>query len=566
MLDQMRKNSRSLLISGLFVIIIVTFIISFGPQSRGTTCDQVTSDEHYAARVGGDVISNNDYRYGYFLSWGDRYPPKVARMQHVKERVMDELIERELLTSMAEKLGYVVTDEEVEAQIGEAKVTDLNGVTETLPLLQKDGQYSYDALKSFVRGRLQQTPNDFFAQQKKELLAQRVRKLVRSSVTVSPDEVKADFIRKNRQLNLEYMRFASRRQESEIAPTDAEISAFAAKNEAKLKEAYDQKKFLYEKAPAQRRLRQILVKVPHDADEKADKAAREKADALVEKLKRGAKSSGKDALMFAELARQSSDDAATKARGGDLGWRAKGGTNLQGDAEEKLFAAKEGTLVGPLKGNDGYVITKVEGSREGHIPFEKARAELAEEKLRQEQSVTRAKAAADAALAKAKENPSATLKTIFPPPSDTQEASAADSAAPRVEETGMSAIRMTPDGALIEGIGASNTLAKAAIALTTDKPLAGPVAVGDNFYVIRLKERKEPDLAEYERRKLDLAREAEAAKGYRVLMDWMKAVCVEARDAKRISVNLEMLKYNDEGNEQPSYEPCAGYSSNAFGG
>src|SRR5262245_35995119 len=108
MLDQMRKNSRSLLISGLFVIIIVTFIISFGPQSRGTTCEQVTKEENYAARVGNQVISNNDFKYAWYLEGGDTIPPKAARMRHVKERLMDQLIERELLTSMAEKLGYAV--------------------------------------------------------------------------------------------------------------------------------------------------------------------------------------------------------------------------------------------------------------------------------------------------------------------------------------------------------------------------------------------------------------------------------------------------------------------------
>jgi len=564
MLDQMRKNSRSLLISGLFVIIIVTFIISFGPQSRGTTCEQVTSDDHFAARVGGQTVSNNDFKYAWYLEGGDRMPPKAARMRRVKEHVMDQLIERELLTSMAEKLGFVVTDDEVEALIGEAKVIGPNGVTETLPMLQKDGQYSYEALKRFVRGQLQLTPNAFTAQQKRELLAQHVRQLVRSSVNVSPDEVKADFIRRNRQLNLEYMRFTTRRQESEVAPTDAEIAAYAAKNEPKLKELYDQRKLLYDKAPAQRHLRQILVKVAHDADSKADKAAHDKADALAEKLKRGAKSPGKDA--FAELARQSSDDAATKARGGDLGWRAKGGTNLQGDAEDKVFAAKDGTIVGPLKGNDGYVITKVEGSREGHITFEMARSELAEDKLRVEQAATRMRSAADSVLAKAKENPTATLKSLFPPPSDTQEASATESGMPRVEETGLTAVRMESDGAVIEGIGTSTAVAKAAMALTAEKPVAGPIAVGENLFVIRLKERKEPDLAEFEHKKLDLAHEAEVAKGYRVFTDWMKAVCVEARDSKRISVNLETLKYNDEGGEQPSYEPCAGYSNSLFGG
>ena len=86
------------------------------------------------------------------------------------------------------------------------------------------------------------------------------------------------------------------------------------------------------------------------------------------------------------------------------------------DRANKLFAAKNGAIVGPLKGTEGYFITKVEASREGHIPFEAARTELAEEKLRQEQAVTRAKAAAEAALAKANAAPTSTLKTIFPPP------------------------------------------------------------------------------------------------------------------------------------------------------
>ena len=57
MLEQMRKNSRSFLIMILFGIIIVVFVISFGPQSRGTTCEQSMGEDHYAARIGGQVIS-----------------------------------------------------------------------------------------------------------------------------------------------------------------------------------------------------------------------------------------------------------------------------------------------------------------------------------------------------------------------------------------------------------------------------------------------------------------------------------------------------------------------------
>src|SRR5262245_24255938 len=127
MLEQMRKNSRSVLIWTLFGIIIVVFIISFGPQSRGASCEQSMDDNHYAAKVSGQVISNNNFRYGFLMSGGDRTPPKMAKQERVKEQVMDKLIERELLAATADKLGFVVSDEEVEDQIGDGKIMTLGG-------------------------------------------------------------------------------------------------------------------------------------------------------------------------------------------------------------------------------------------------------------------------------------------------------------------------------------------------------------------------------------------------------------------------------------------------------
>jgi peptidyl-prolyl cis-trans isomerase D len=542
MLEQMRKSSRSLLIMVLFGIVIVVFVVNFGPQSQGTTCEQMNKEDGYAAKVGSQTITSNNFRYGFMF--------------------MDLLIERELLVETADKLGFVVTEEEVEDEIAESRLT-LLGAQRVFPRLQKDGKFNYEAFKMFVQFELGMTPKAFLAEQRKELMAARVRNLLREGVTVSDDEVKNEFVRKNRQLNLEYMRFVPHRFDAEVAPTEDEIAAYAVKNEAKLKEVYEQKKFLYEKAPAQRKLRQIVVKVARDADDKTDKKARDKADALVEKIKKGAKSSGKDAITFTEVARQSSEDAATKARGGDVGWRARGGTNLQGEAEDKLFAAKEGTIVGPLKGNDGYVITMVEGEREGHVPFDKAKRELAEEALRREQSKAKAKAAAEATLAKLKQTPAATMKTTFPPPagSDSEQAAAADAGpTPRVDETGLFALRATREGVVIEGIGISTLLAKAANALTPEAPFAGPIEVNDSFVIVRLKERKEPNLADFDKKKPELVREAEQAKGERVLGDWTRARCVEARDAKRISVS----PFTYEDSQAPvSYEPCA--SNRLFG-
>lgn len=556
MLEQMRKSSQSLLIYVLFGIVIAVFIINFGPQSQGSSCEQgMGGNDHYAAQVAGETITTNSFRYGFMLMGGAQIPSRMAKQERFKELVMDKLIERELLAAEAERLGYSVTQDEVEDQIAEAKIIGL-GATHTVPRLQKDGHFNYDAFKAFLQVELGVSPKNFIEEQKRELLASRVRDLLRSSVNVSEDEVKAEFLRKNRQVNLEYMRFAARKHEGEVSLSEAELTDYAAKNEAKLKEAYEQKKFVYEKVPPQRRLWQILVKVPSDASADVEKTARGRAEALAERLRKGAKATGKNAITFAQLAREASEDLATKGRGGDLGWRAKGATNLTGEAEEKVWSAKSGSVVGPLRGTDGFVITKVEGNREGNVSFDQAKLELAEEKLREERANAQAKEAAAAVLAKAKASPTTPLKTMFPAPSDADEASAsAPGAPPRVEETGLFSLRAGREGAIVEGIGVSNEVAKAAFALTPESPLAGPFEVGGGFVVVRLKEKKEPDLAELERRKLELVREAETMKAERVLGDWTQARCTEAKAAKDIKVNLDVLRYEDS-NEVPEYEPC----------
>jgi peptidyl-prolyl cis-trans isomerase D len=571
MLEQMRKASQSLVITVLFGIVIAVFIINFGPQSRGSSCEQAMGrNEHHAAEVGTESITTNDFRYGFMLAGGAQIPAKYAKQERLKEMVMDRLIDRELLAAEADRLGFVVTDEEVEDQIADARIIGL-GAVHNVPRLQKDGKFNYDAFKSFVQLELGVTPANFIQEQKKEMQAARVRDLLREGVTVSDDEVKTEFLRKNRQINLEYMRFAGRRYEPEVAVTDAEIADYAAKNEAALRKAYDEKKFVYEKVPAQRRVREILIKVPKDAKPEADKAAKAKADALAEKLRKGAKAAGqaggkpngKEGATFADVARASSDDAATKVHGGDLGWRAKGATGLGAAVEDKVWDAKPGTVVGPLRGDNGYVIVTVEGAREGEVSFDAAKLELAEEKLREERGNARAKTAAEESAAKAKQAPTATLKTTFPPPSDADEAADKPGAPPRVEETGLFAARGSREGLLVEGIGVSTPLAKAAFALTPEAPVAGPFDVNGNYIVVRLKERKDPDMGELDKKKLELVREAQLAKGERVVGDWTHARCLEAKQDNKITVYPDALRYEDS-TEPPAYEPCSGHRG--FGG
>lgn len=556
MLDRMRKSSQSLLIYILFGIVIAVFIINFGPQSHGSSCESSLKDDHTAATVGDRTVTANDFRYGFLVLGGAQYPAQIAKQQRLKETVMDKLIERELLAKEAERLGYAVSDEQVEDQIAESKVIGL-GYPRTIPQMQKGGKFNYDSFKNFVQYELQLTPTSFIEEQKKEIMAARVRDLLRGSVAVSPSEVKADFLRKNLQVNLEYVRFAARGMENDVEPTAAEIADYASKNEAKLKEMYEERKFVYEKVPKELRLRQILVKLDAGADAAAEAKAKAKADALAARLKKGE--------AFDKVAKEASEDEGTRARGGFLGWRGHGAANLPGEPEKQLFDAKAGDVVGPLKGASGLYLTKVEASREGNVPFADVKLELAEEKVRAEKAGAQAKARAEAALAtvraEAAKNPAKTLKDIFPAPAEDKEGAkkepaAGESQAPRAEETGLFAARGTREGALIEGLGVSNDLAKAAFALTPAAPLAGPFEVAGSWVIVRLKERKDPDLADFDKKKDELARDAELTKWIEVLTDWTKARCVEAKEAKRIQVNRDVLRYEDTG-EPPAYEPCA---------
>jgi peptidyl-prolyl cis-trans isomerase D len=552
MLEQMRKSSQSLLIYVLFGIVIAVFIINFGPQSRGGCDGPAMSGDHYAAKVGGDVVSASDFRYGFLVLGGAQYPANAAKASRLNETVMDKLIERELLAQEAERLGYVVTDEEVEDAIADSRMIGL-GYPRAIARVQKEGKFNYDAFKNFVQYELGLTPKTFVEEQKRELLAARVRELLRSGVKVSPDEVKADFQRKGEQVNLEYLRFTPRKHESSVSLTDAEVADYATKNEAKLKDLYEQKKTVYyQQVPKETRLRRILIAAKGGGDTtKAAQAAQKRAEQLAARIKGGEP--------FAKVAAEASDDTVSKARGGDLGWKRKGATGLDAATEEKVLSAKAGELVGPNKDGDNWTLLVSDGNREGDLTFDQVKTELAEEKLRQEKvaALTRADAEAALAQAKAPANAGKTLKELFPGQSDKDDKAAASEGAeaPRAEETGLIGRRGGRDGAIVEGIGVSNELSKAAFQLKPDAPLAGPFAVSGNYYVVRLKEHKAPDMAEFDKKKDELQREAELTKWMEVLSDWSHERCVEAKSARRITVNRDMLRYQDSA-EPPPYEPC----------
>jgi len=544
MLEQMRQQSRSLLIYVLFGIVIAVFIINFGPQSpggcnRGKTA-QTTIE---GAKVNGRLLSRQNYMYGLMMVGVQNIPPQRAKMMRLHETVMDMLIDREILAGEAERAGFRVTDEEVEDFLAESKIMGL-GREQKAGIFEDGGKFSYEHFRKFVQFQMGMTPRSFIEEQRRELLAAKMRDALRAGVAVSPVEVKDEWVRQSDQVNVEYLRFPIHRYEAELELKAEEITKYAAVNVDALKKLYDERKAaFYENQPKQRHLRQILVKMDAQPTETEDANAKKKADVLAARIAKGEP--------FAKVAKAGSDDARTKARGGDLGWQRAGGTVLDPGVDAKISAAKDGEVVGPVKTASGYVLAVSEGTREGAIAFDAVKLELAEGKLREEKSKAQAKAEADAALAKIKASPDKGLKDLYP----AAEEGASDKAKAAVEaqETGL----FSRHGSTVAAIGKAPVLADAIFKLGKDASVAGPIEELGSFIVVKLKERKEPDLAEFEKNKTGLVEDAAKRKGGMVVMEWALERCREARDAKRIEVNTDLLRYEGGPEGSINYEPCS---------
>ena len=544
MLEQMRQQSRSLLIYLLFSIVIVVFIVNFGPQSIGgcgmRMPHRVTES---AAQVDGRTLTLKDWTYAYTVLNAASISPQQAKQIRLKETIMDLLIDRELLAGEAARLGFHVGEDEVEDLIAESKMISM-GREQRLPYAESEGKFSYDNFRKFVQYHLGMSPKSFIEQQRRELMAARMRDLLRAGVGVSADEVKESYLRQSDRVNLEYLRFPIHRYENEVELRPEEIASWSKANDDKLKKLYEQRKTaLYDKQPRQRKLRFLLVAVPSDADPDKAAEAGKRADGLAARVRKGEP--------LAKLAKASSDDANSRSRGGDLGWQRKGGTTLGSEVEDKVWAAKDGELVGPVKITGGLALVVPEAAREGDITFEQARPEIAESELRQERSQARAKTAADAALAKAKSESSKSLKDLFPTPENDAKASKND--LPQAEETGLYSRR----GSMVQGIGPAPTLAKAAFEMSSEAPLAGPFQELGSFIVVKLKEHTKPDMAEFEKEKQRLADDAAQRKGQTIVMDWARRRCQEAKEAKKLDVNVDLLRYEGGPEGAVSYEPCS---------
>ena len=314
---------------------------------------------------------------------GENFDPKAFESVENKRRILDALIDEQLMKLAAERDGIVISDAEVRESIRK------------FPDFQVDGAFNADRYQLLLASQNPpMSPRDFEARIRDSLK----NELIPSGIARSAFVTDAELDRLMRllgehrdvgfvalppvapdagevtaaQIDAWYQAHKSeyRKPETvrlEYVEVDGSAVPAAAVDEAALHKRYQEQIGKYS-STEKRDVAHILVTVAANASDADKKAAEAKA-------KKVAKAPGAD---FAALARANSDDAGSKAGGGSLGLIAKGG--MPGAFDDTAFAMRAGEVRGPVKTDFGWHIIKVNTVQAAvQRPFEDVRADLEKE-------------------------------------------------------------------------------------------------------------------------------------------------------------------------------------------
>lgn len=395
MLDKIASRLQTYVLVALVTLLSAVFILQFGgPQAEGCTAGGTA----YAAKVDGETISAGEYRAIYTFLGFNRAPAEQQRRERLWEAVLDGLVERTLLANEARELGFEVTEDEVMLRLAKKGTMRVSlGIDAPYPggevnirasVSDEEGNFDPERAKSFIQYSLQRSVGEFTEAQMEEELAQRMREMITTPVEVSEQEVWDAYVRERDRARIKYVRFSVAYYREKLEPTDAELDAWIAEHPEEVEREYEQNRHRYTGLEPQVRAQHILIKASRDAAEDVRAAARQRAEDLLRQIRAGAD--------FAELAREHSEDTGSARRGGDLGYNPRG--RMVAEFDEAQFALDIGEVSDIVETTFGFHIIKVTGKREGDVPEEEAKRELADRLFRDDRAKAMAREAATAAL------------------------------------------------------------------------------------------------------------------------------------------------------------------------
>ncbi len=282
------------------------------------------------------------------------------------------MFEKELEVE-AQRLGVSVSDAELADRI---KLL--------LPTAYENGQFVGSAQYGVqVNQRFQLGVEEFEELVRQSLVQEKVGALVSAGVTVSPDEIAAEFRRKNEKIKIDYAVIHPDALESQVQVTDADLNAYYDKNkvkylvpeqrvvryisidptqlaakinipQAELESTYNAHLDSF-KVPERAQFSQILFKTIGKTDAEMAEIRKKAAD-VVAQARKGAK--------FEDLVKKYSEDPSTKDKGGDMGWIVRG--QAMPELEKAAFSVPKGEVSDVITTQIGIYVIKVTDKEQAH--------------------------------------------------------------------------------------------------------------------------------------------------------------------------------------------------------
>ncbi len=351
MLSLFRQRGLSNIIYGAVIVAtILAFVITFRPNATSRTASLT---ETCVAKVRGRCIAPKDFQAAYRILMPSR-SQALSRKMNLKKVAVDGLVERELLDDEAKRLGIGVTDAEVTDQLyaGYVRVSvpaadpqvaqsillrDVpvvrarrsrsagrgasplqrpgHGHPRRLPRPEDSKMFDMKVYERQVRNLSNRSSVEFREEQSRELLAAKMRDVVRGPVRVSESEAWQEYDRRYSTGIVTWIPVKeswAARWAVDVKP--GAVDAWIKDHQPVFAKTFEERKA--DDTPKAGHIRHILVKLQYGASDEEKAVALAKLSWAVARIKAGES--------FAEVARDTSDDTGSAAKGGDVGDKTDG--------------------------------------------------------------------------------------------------------------------------------------------------------------------------------------------------------------------------------------------------
>ncbi|MDQ1522224.1 MAG: peptidyl-prolyl cis-trans isomerase [Pyrinomonadaceae bacterium] len=535
------KSAHKYIIIFFALLMGASLILFYAPGRNQVSANPATNTE-VLAEVNRDEITVADLhrqKQAYQQRFGGQF--SLSQLGLNDKSMLDGLVRSKIIAQEAERLGLGASDAEVNKAVHEQFV-DEGGKFIGVP-----------AYKERI-GRLYGSAERFERELRESIAADKLRAFVTAGVSVSEDEVREDFKRKNSSFNLTYVPVAADKLAAGVQPSEEELQKYYEENKTNFRYLEPQKKIRYlfinqekvgeklsipdtdlraaydalkpENKQAGVRVQQIVLKV---ARKDLDQQVLAKATKIAQEVRGGADATiaNTSEEKFAEAAKGNSEDPATATKGGWLPAPVRRDPNRKNDILQATLDMQEGQVSDPVFTNNAYYVFR----RGASVPksFEEAKREL----LVSQRNTRAYKSAADIAARAA-----ARLKETkdFQKVAQELAAEANMSAGDMVKET-----PFVKPGDNVPDIGSSPQFEDAIRPLENANDVGDRVSVKNGFAVPMLVEKREPRIPDFAEVRDEVVRRAKQARAQAQLEQTARDLASNSGDAGALKAAAEKL-------------------------